>query len=295
MNPCHQLFITQMLLHGDKARAYKAAYPAAKEERSILSAANRLLSRPEISDAINGARNRIRTEAEQELKEQLKTEMLSVERAKELLTEIAEGRLLTEKQVRQKDGSYETMMVAPTLGERMRAITIYLRMTGQLSAKPQPAAEEKKFDGYRIFIDGKPFPKGPGYDPVTEEPLRPTPVIASDSEATSRNTTTSTPVITQSNHPTTPVIARSNGQPGSIAATKQSHETPEVSTQQSSIDKHSLREIALSQANTQSRAIAPRNDEREKELAELQAALLSSDPFIRRCARERIANAKRRA
>ena len=59
-----------MLRHGDKKKAYRAAYdPTNQNERSIESAANRLMKNQEVADAIEEAENRMYAEAEQELRE----------------------------------------------------------------------------------------------------------------------------------------------------------------------------------------------------------------------------------
>ncbi len=250
-----------MILHGDKLRAYRAAYPRVQDPKTALSAANRLLARPDVAAQINDTHIRLKAEVEAELKEQMTSALLSELRIKEILTQMAEGLLMVEKNYRRKDGHYDTLMLPPSHSQRLRAITIFLRMCGLYDARNRSAtgapgqAEKQQAQAnnnrrakdtpkepveFRIFIDGKPFPKGPGYDPVTGEKLP----------------------------PSTPVIARSNAQAESLAATKQSSHALDIPTptpviasdsEATSRNTSASREVASSQAGTQAHTLAPRN------------------------------------
>jgi hypothetical protein len=140
MNHRHQVFITQMLLHGDKEEAYSAAYPLAKG-RSISVGANKLLADPEVKKALDKAHANVHKKLEAEIAEQKKAEMLTTERMKELLTKIAEGELETTRQLRTKDG-YEPVQEKPAHWHILRAIYTYCRITGQFKQAEKEAMQE---------------------------------------------------------------------------------------------------------------------------------------------------------
>jgi hypothetical protein len=132
-----------MLRHGDKKKAYRAAYDSANQnERSIESAANRLMQNQEVADAIEDAENRMYAEAMQELKEHYVTQLLSVQRKRELLAQIAEGNWIEQAPPDHITGHPIAVMV-PTLKDRLKAIDMDNRMDGsyKASAKATPGEE----------------------------------------------------------------------------------------------------------------------------------------------------------
>ena len=66
MKPQHQTFIREFILHGDKHRAYKAAYPQSSGE-ALKTAARRLYNRPEIKQVIDHSLSNARQQAVDDL------------------------------------------------------------------------------------------------------------------------------------------------------------------------------------------------------------------------------------
>ena len=148
MNTNQHRFVCEMLRHGDKKKAYRAAYdPTNQNERSIESAANRLMKNQEVADAIEEAENRMYAEAEQELRERYVSQLLSVQRKRELLAQIAEGNWI-EQPPPDHITDHPIAVMVPTLKDRLKAIDMDNRMDGSYRVMPPspeaPAAEENK-------------------------------------------------------------------------------------------------------------------------------------------------------
>jgi hypothetical protein len=138
----HSLFISEMLKHGDKEKAYKNVYPKA-EGKALTSAANRLLALPEVAEAIAEATGRIRAEAEAEFRKRIEADIVDKLEFKQTLTRIIRCTYETEKTYR-KHGGYETVPVKPSISNVLRALDMYGRMEGWfVKAKPETKKESK--------------------------------------------------------------------------------------------------------------------------------------------------------
>lgn len=136
MNLKQQRFITEMLRHGDKVVAYKIAYQSDSASYTTLeSAANRLLKNPEVAAAIQSTVDRIRHEVEEELKAEMRRELLSVQRKREILARIAEGDVYIEQTFKGKGCQTCTQMAKPTINQMLKAIDIDNRMAGDYKDK----------------------------------------------------------------------------------------------------------------------------------------------------------------
>jgi hypothetical protein len=145
MNRKQQAFVCEMLRHGNKAEAYRAAYkPQSDNPRSIESVANRLLKIPELAEAIRSVQQRIYAEVQEELKARMLHEALTVQRKREILAQIAEGQWIMQPPPDSIDGK-PTAVLIPTLKERLKAIDMDNRMIGAYTTKQtaQPTEEEK--------------------------------------------------------------------------------------------------------------------------------------------------------
>lgn len=131
MNLKQQRFITEFLRYGDKIIAYKTAYenPSADPD-VIISAANRLLRKPEIREAIEAAQNRIRYEVEAELKAELKQELLTIQRKREILAQIANGDALIEQHTKGKNCNMCTILQRPNFNQILKAIDVDSKLAG---------------------------------------------------------------------------------------------------------------------------------------------------------------------
>lgn len=129
-------FVTEYLRRGDKIIAYCLAYK--KESRNytaIESAANRLLRTPEVAQAIDSVQKAIRAEVEYELKQQLYTELLTVQRKRELLARIATGRMTAVQQHKGKDCRTCEQIVTPTINQMLKAIDLDNKMAGHYTLR----------------------------------------------------------------------------------------------------------------------------------------------------------------
>ncbi|WP_276132473.1 terminase small subunit [Polluticoccus soli] len=134
MNLNQHAFVCELLRHGNKCEAYKTAYnPQTENPRSIESAANRLMKDPEVTAAIAEAQERILEEARQVLKEKYIAELLTVQRKRELLAQIAEGKWMEQPPPDHIEGQRTPVMV-PTIKERLKAIDMDNRMDGSYQA-----------------------------------------------------------------------------------------------------------------------------------------------------------------
>ena len=131
MNEKQQRFITEFMRYGDKILAYKAAYNNPSPDPDvIISAANRLLRRPEVREVIETAQKRIRAEVEAELKAELKQELLTVQRKRELLAQIATGEALIEQHTKGKNCNMCTILQRPNFTQMLKAIDLDSRLAG---------------------------------------------------------------------------------------------------------------------------------------------------------------------
>lgn len=134
MNLNQHAFVCELLRHGNKCEAYRTAYkPQTENSRSIESAANRLMKDPEVSAAVAEAQERMLEEARQALKEKYIAELLTVQRKRELLAQIAEGKWMEQPPPGHIEGQRTPVMV-PTIKERLKAIDMDNRMDGSYHA-----------------------------------------------------------------------------------------------------------------------------------------------------------------
>lgn len=156
MNPRYHTFILGMIKHGDKLKAYCAAYPKAKEE-SARKAAERLLRNPQIAAEINEAAAAIRykayKEAYKEHVETSKVKLLSIMKKREILTQIATCEMKVGRHVK-SDGAYRMVYEDPRPKDIIRAIEIDTRLEEACNrARNMDDSQLSRFD---IYIDGRP-------------------------------------------------------------------------------------------------------------------------------------------
>ncbi len=110
MKPQHEIFIREMIRHGNKTQAYLAAYPDATGE-ALRTAATRLLNKPHIQQAINNVLQPIREKAAAELEnaasQRIKEEICTLQQRREVLAKIILGKMQVKKHLRLKDSIHE--------------------------------------------------------------------------------------------------------------------------------------------------------------------------------------------
>jgi hypothetical protein len=144
MNVQHETFVREYVRTCNKVGAYMKAFPNAKET-SAKTLANRLLqNHPELQNEIDERLLQMRREAEAETKEQMKEEILTLHRAKVLLTQTAEGTRTSEKMWRTARG-YETQDIKPNHAQMLSAIRTFAQMEGWFvrSTKKESERAEK--------------------------------------------------------------------------------------------------------------------------------------------------------
>jgi hypothetical protein len=132
MNFKQQTFITEYLRHNSAYTAYCLAYNPkdASKYDSIMSAANRLLNDPEVGGVIDSILSGIRHDVEQEIREKLRTDLLSTQRKREILAKIATGEMYAVQVYKGKDCNQCTQHVMPTINQMLKAIDLDNRMVG---------------------------------------------------------------------------------------------------------------------------------------------------------------------
>ncbi len=168
-------FVCALLRHGNKSEAYKTAYqPKNENPRSIESAANRLMQNPEVSAAIAEAQERMLEKARQVLKEKYVAELLTVQRKRELLAQIAEGKWMEQPPPDHIEGQRVPVMV-PTLKERLKAIDMDNRMDGsyRVATKSQTTEPGGQPSAQNEMQDTQPAGKtGKTQQNTTKQPLK---------------------------------------------------------------------------------------------------------------------------
>ncbi|WP_276132300.1 terminase small subunit [Polluticoccus soli] len=174
MNRKQQAFVCEMLRHGNRAEAYRAAYkPQSDNPRSVESAANRLMKNPEIAEAVQTVQDRIYAEVQEELKARVLHETLTTQRKREILAQIAEGQWIMQPPPDNIEGK-PTAVLIPTLKERLRAIDMDNRMTGTYSRKENVEVENEGKDN-KTQQSEQPRQEAPlaeqFYDKEVDEPI----------------------------------------------------------------------------------------------------------------------------
>lgn len=139
MNIRQHKFVTEYLRWGDQVIAYKNAYNATSNYKTLESAANRLLRDPEVAQTIREAQTRIRESVEKEVAEQQKGQLLTIQKKRELLHQIATGEMHVLQYYKGKDCNTCTQYVTPTINHMLRAIHLDNKLAGHYAPVAHPA------------------------------------------------------------------------------------------------------------------------------------------------------------
>ncbi len=152
-------FITTYLRHRSPYTAYCIAYNVEDESQyeSIMAAAHQLMDGSEVGGLIRSVLEHVHYEVEQEIRAQQKTELLTIQRKRELLANIATGEMYAIQNYKGKDCNQCTQMVRPTINQMLKAIDLDSKLAGHYPVKqsvvangqftlphPQPAEQEIK-------------------------------------------------------------------------------------------------------------------------------------------------------
>lgn len=130
-----QKFIIEYLRFNDKVIAYKNAYNSDADYETMEAAADKLLRSPEVAELVNDTTAAIRSRTESEIAAEQKGAMLTVQKKRELLYEIATGQMLAEQSYKGKDCNVCTQYVRPTINHMLRAIQIDNQLAGHTTKK----------------------------------------------------------------------------------------------------------------------------------------------------------------
>ncbi len=134
-----KIFVKEMNKHGNYVQAYKKAYPSAKPTTCRVSG-YKLTQKPTIASELRRYNAKIEAIATQraaeELKNEIKIEVLTAERKKEILRLIAEGKEMQKEYKPELDEETNKMVPklvafkSPTILDRIKAIEVHNKMTG---------------------------------------------------------------------------------------------------------------------------------------------------------------------
>ena len=156
MKPQHATFILQMIKHGDKLRAYKAAYPKAKGQ-SAIKAAERLLRQPHIAEEIQNVVHDIRSativETYKVMQQEQQVRILSVMKKREILNQIATCEMKVGRWIKDEDG-YRMVYQDPSPRDIIHAIDKDTKL--EEACNRMRDITDIKLSRYDIYIDGRP-------------------------------------------------------------------------------------------------------------------------------------------
>lgn len=128
-----RLFIKEMNKTGDKIQAYMKAFPKCKSRKSAATNAERLLKKEEVLNLlkINSAMQlKARDITLQELKEEIKLDVLASSEKRDILRRVVTGKLLIDEHYIRKDGTVGKYQRKANAFEILKAIEVDNKMAG---------------------------------------------------------------------------------------------------------------------------------------------------------------------
>lgn len=167
MKNTYQTFINELLAHGDKFRAYKAAYPSASGE-ALKVATNRLLRRPEVQAQLQEASTAARAKALASFEESVSTDLAeqftTIKEKRRILHLMITGQWKTKRCVKLKDRIEEVEEdISPHA--MLRAIELdakleeWQRRIAAEQEEAQKQEERRQPQPSQLLPDTDPFPK----------------------------------------------------------------------------------------------------------------------------------------
>lgn len=103
LNAKHEIFIREMIQHGNKTKAYKKAYPDSSS-KSAKANGSALSADPLIAARINASEQRMLEQTESGCISLVKEQMTNIHGIQQILTDIVSGEMKFDKMYREKDG-----------------------------------------------------------------------------------------------------------------------------------------------------------------------------------------------
>lgn len=167
MKNTYQTFINELLAHGDKFRAYKAAYPTASGE-ALKVAANRLIRRPEVQAQLQAASAAARAKAlvsfEESVSDDLAEQFTTIKEKRRILHLMITGQWKTKRHIKLKDRIEEVEEdISPHA--MLRAIELDAKLEEwqrRIAAEQEEALKQEEHSQpqpTQLLPDADPFPK----------------------------------------------------------------------------------------------------------------------------------------
>jgi phage terminase small subunit len=130
LNAKHEIFIKEMIEHGDQAKAYRMAYSTICNSTAISNGSH-LANDPLIAKVIADTNQRIREETTTDRIKLLKEQMANIIGMREILTSIVTGEMKFEKPY-EKDGELATKKVTAGPREVLGAVGLNFKILKEI-------------------------------------------------------------------------------------------------------------------------------------------------------------------
>lgn len=124
--PAHELFIAEMIAHGNRRIAYQKAYPGVANA-SARTAAARLITDPYIAGSIQKGLLEIKQNTLETIRKEYEGRLTDIEEKRAILAQIIRGEISTEKEINKK-GETQTIKSKVEPKDRIKAILLDNKM-----------------------------------------------------------------------------------------------------------------------------------------------------------------------
>lgn len=160
-NPKHEIFIKEMILHGDRLKAYRAAYPDAQKNSAINSSCE-LMQNTEIIQRIKeGQDSLLQKSADIKLEvlkqtgelqvKILKEQLASLVGMRDLIAEIIGGDIKSEKSYKMET-TIEKIELRANIREIIQSLNLNFKILKSLTE-----GKGDYFINNTVFVNGEPF------------------------------------------------------------------------------------------------------------------------------------------
>lgn len=130
LKPAHEIFVRELVSHGNRRIAYQKAYPGVGNA-SAYTSSGRLLKNQAIVSRIMNELLKVKDIATQVIRDHYNGKVADIEEKRAVLAQIIRGELVTEKEITKK-GETQTQKYKTDPKERMRAIIIDTKLEEDL-------------------------------------------------------------------------------------------------------------------------------------------------------------------
>ena len=134
LHPRHEIFIREVIAHGDKIAAYRIAYPSAGYG-AARNGASRVMNIKAIEERIAEARNRIQEDTEASIAKMTNDKLDSLLDIRRHLASILSGETTFTKHYRE-EGKVKAIEVGANASEVLQALALNLKLDREMSKAP---------------------------------------------------------------------------------------------------------------------------------------------------------------